>query len=92
MNRIEYQLLNILLSNDKNMTSNEISKLLAVSSRTIKRVIWDVNDLIKDNGASIYSDKSGYSLGILEPERFYIWWKEQERQKKELSISDDSAF
>lgn len=92
MNRIEYQLLNILLSNDKNMTSNEISKMLAVSSRTIKRVIWDVNDLIKDNGASIYSDKSGYSLGILEPERFDIWWKEQERQKKELSISDDSVF
>ncbi|NRT74174.1 BglG family transcription antiterminator [Clostridium beijerinckii] len=56
-------ILKLLLESKKPLTSEEISKFLGVSSRTVRSDIKALNDLLRKNGGIINSEKSkGYTL------------------------------
>jgi lichenan operon transcriptional antiterminator len=65
------KILKLLLNSKKPLTGNEISKLVGVSSRTIRTDIKNLNDLLRKNGGIINSDKSkGYNLKIKNKDAF----------------------
>lgn len=65
------KILKLLLESKKSLTGEEISRLIGVSSRTIRTDIKNLNDLLKENGGVINSEKSkGYSLQIKDKEAF----------------------
>lgn len=58
-------------NNSKIITSEELSALTRVSSRTIKKDIQQINDSLKRNGAEIISKKSeGYFLEVNDQVKF----------------------
>ncbi len=65
------KILKLLLNNKNSLTGEEISRLIGVSSRTIRTDIKNLNDLLKRNGGIINSDKAkGYGLEIKDKNAF----------------------
>ena len=60
------------LNSNKNSytNSNELANMLGVSSRTIKRDLKEIIDILKDNGADIDATNQGYKLLINDDESF----------------------
>jgi lichenan operon transcriptional antiterminator len=83
------KILMLLIDNKKCLTGDEISKLIGVSSRTIRTDMKNLNDLLKVNGGGINSDKSkGYSLLIKDKkafEKFQI--NEDDNNPLEVNVS-----
>ncbi|WP_179208045.1 HTH domain-containing protein [Clostridium diolis] len=60
-------ILQLLLESKKHLMSEETSKFLWVSSRTVRSDIKDLNDLLKKNGGIINSGKSkGYTFKCIQ--------------------------
>ena len=82
-------MINVLLQSDRPLTSQELSEKLEVSSRTIKRALWDIDPELKEHKAGIVSTKNGYSLMIEDQDEFNRFWSEQKKFFKELLLDDD---
>lgn len=81
------KILNLLLESKKSLTGEEISRLIGVSSRTIRTDIKNLNDLLKENGGIINSDKSkGYSLEIKDKNTFNKFRINDEEDNKLLEV------
>lgn len=89
MDKKNFQLEKILINSNRPSSSIEIAELLGISTRTVKRKIWDLDAVLKENGASILSNKFGYAIKITDKEQFDRYWKEQLKITNELSIDDD---
>lgn len=83
------KILKLLLESKKSLTGEEISRLIGVSSRTIRTDIKNLNDLLKENGGVINSEKSkGYSLQIKDKDvfnKFHI--SEEDNNLLEVKVS-----
>lgn len=66
-----FKIFKLLLKHDKGITGEELSKLVGVSSRTIRSDIKSLNSYLKDKGAMINSTtRTGYILEIINREVF----------------------
>lgn len=89
MEKKDFQLEKLLLNDNKPSSSTEIAEILGISTRTVKRKIWKLNDVLNENGASIISNQHGYTIEILNKEKFDLYWKNQIKLFNELSIDND---
>jgi len=81
------KILKLLLNSKNSLTGEEISRLIGVSSRTIRTDIKNLNDLLKENGGIINSDKSkGYSLEIKDKNSFNKFQINEEEDNHPLEI------
>lgn len=70
-NERAFKIFKLLLKHDKGITGEELSKLVGVSSRTIRSDIKGLNSYLKDKGAMINSaTRTGYILEIINREVF----------------------
>lgn len=92
MNKRGTEIINVLLKSDTTVTSVELSKILNISARTVKRVIKDVDFSLRENGAKIISDKNGYKIAIDDDSKFTHFWDEQQRLLKELLIDNTVTY
>ena len=92
MTKQNNQLISILIEHKTPITSNEMSEQLGISSRTVKRMIWNIDSVLKANGAAIISDKNGYRMNISNEKQFHAFWDEQLRISKQLSVSNTTVF
>ena len=80
------KLLHILLCVDKIVTGEYLCNTLGVSSRTIRSDIKELNYILEDKGATIFSEKSrGYRIEIIKAKTF----KEFISENKEKNISNN---
>lgn len=89
MSKKNNQIISILAKEKRSITSDELSRKLNVSSRTIKRTIWDIDEILKENGAKIISNKSGYQLEVFNNKEFKNFLKGQKRLSKDLRIDNE---
>lgn len=89
MSKKNNQIISILAKEKRSITSDELSRKLNVSSRTIKRTIWDIDEILKENGAKIISSKSGYQLEVFNNKEFKNFLKGQKRLSKDLKIDNE---
>ena len=89
MSKKNNQIISILAKEKRSITSDELSRKLNVSSRTIKRTIWDIDEILKENGAKIISSKSGYQLEVFNNKEFKNFLKGQKRLSKDLRIDNE---
>lgn len=81
------KILKLLLNSKNSLTGEEISRLIGVSSRTIRTDIKNLNDLLKENGGIINSDKSkGYSLEIKDKNAFNKFQINEEEDNHPLEV------
>lgn len=81
------KILKLLLTSKNSLTGEEISRLVGVSSRTIRTDIKNLNDLLKENGGMINSDKSkGYSLEIKDKNAFNKFKINEEEDNHPLEV------
>ncbi|MEO2508239.1 BglG family transcription antiterminator [Clostridium paraputrificum] len=66
------------LNNSKKsyINSIELADMLGVSSRTVKRDLKEISEILKDNGAEVEATNQGYRLIINEDELFSIFINE----------------
>lgn len=80
------RILHILLSVDKIVTGEYLCNTLGVSSRTIRSDIKELNYILEDKGATIFSEKSrGYRIEIIKE----ITFKEFISENKEKNMSNN---
>ena len=80
------KILHILLCVDKIVTGEYLCNTLGVSSRTIRSDIKELNYILEDKGATIFSEKSkGYRIEIFKDKTF----KEFLNENKEKNISNN---
>ena len=89
MNKKDYKITEIILKANAPVTSGLLSEQLDVSSRTIKRAIWVIDEELKENGASVLSGKNGYEIEISDRSLFDEYWKKQERINNEMLMENE---
>lgn len=92
MDKKIFQLERILFDSKSPVTSTLIAELLEISTRTVKRKIWILDGILKENGASVVSNKYGYTIEIENQEKFDVFWKKQIKIINDLSISDEVSL
>lgn len=93
MNEKLSHLFELLLKNEKStITSTQISDHLGVSSRTVKRYISELNDILSVNGSAIESTTRGYLLRITNNSIFNEFVSNQKRVYRVMDIEDDNLF
>lgn len=63
-------------TNNSYTNSSELANMLGVSSRTIKRDLKEILDILKENGADIESTNQGYKILVKEDELYSLFIKE----------------
>ena len=91
MNNKEVKLLDALLTSSP-ITSLTLSEQLGISSRTVKRMVWTIDEELRNNGASIISNKNGYEVEIINQEVFDDYWQEQKRLNDEMSLENETEY
>ncbi len=86
------QFIDLLLKEKQSLSSNYIAEKLGISSRTVKRIVWNINDLIKDHGATIVANKNGYYIELKDNNCFNAYWKKQMIISKNLMIDDEIVY
>ncbi|MFD9626545.1 BglG family transcription antiterminator [Peribacillus muralis] len=82
MNSRLFKILKSIMQSDVVTNGSYLSKITNVSARTIQKDIKLLNDILKQYGACIHSIRSvGYKLEIKNPETFYLFIKEEEKQQ-----------
>lgn len=67
----QFRIINILRSNEERLSSEYIAKTIGASSKTIRKDIIDVKDILEKNGATIDSKTgNGYFLIVSDLEKF----------------------
>lgn len=72
MNNISDKIISVLKEKSNWMTSNEISNILNISTRTVKKYISEINDEAKE---LIESSRKGYKINQKQLEAFYLQTK-----------------
>lgn len=79
LNKIDFQILELLVNNKEGITSKDISFSLSKSSKTIQNRIPFINKELKSYGANIVVKKGfGYELKIDDEHLFNMIWKHEE--------------
>ncbi len=86
------RLAGILLGDEGPLPSTELARLLEVSSRTVKRKIRELDEILQENGAQVHSSRLGYEIQIRDPAEFEAFLKEWTAVTKGLSIDDDAVL
>ena len=75
------------LNNSKKsyINSIELADMLGVSSRTVKRDLKEISEILKDNGAEVEATNQGYRLIINEDELFSQFIDENISSSAEVS-------
>lgn len=89
MDKIKYRLQTILMDSQRPMTSADIAQALGVSTRTVKRKIWDLDAELRQNGALISSGQYGYFVDIKDRQAYDSFVNKQMKMSGELSIDND---
>ncbi|MEY8354948.1 BglG family transcription antiterminator [Lachnospiraceae bacterium 54-53] len=92
MDKKIFQLERILFDSKGPVTSALIAELLEISTRTVKRKIWILDGILKENGAFVVSNKFGYTIEIENQEKFDVFWKKQIKVINDLSINDEVSL
>ena len=85
LNKIDYQILELLAKNKEGMSSKSISFSLSKSSKTIQNRIPLLNDELKSYGATILVKKGiGYELKIDDEDLFNMIWQHEEASEDDV--------
>ncbi len=86
----QHQILNFLIKQNAPVSSEYLSKAMAISSKTIKKDMSEISAALRSNGAVIQSKTGvGYFLTISDPEAFGRFTN---FAKPELSTSNNTPF
>lgn len=92
MNNKEVKLLDALMAASSPLTSQTLSEQLNISSRTVKRMVWTIDEELRKNGAELLSNKNGYEVHVVKKELFDDFWNEQKRLNDEMSLESEAEF
>lgn len=85
LNKIDFQILELLVKNKEGITSKDISFSLSKSSKTIQNRIPFINEELKSFGASILVKKGfGYELKIDDENLFNMIWLHEETHEDDV--------
>lgn len=83
------QILQLLMKNKDRITGENLAISIGVSSRTIRNDMKDLNHVLGEYGAGVMSEiGQGYYLKIEDHDKFSVFLKELEQQKKEKNFQN----